>query len=79
MIIKEIPDTREIRIIYNDGQEEYIQVNKYDNNMYYEVEEFIRLIETNAKAQDHNKYSIMQISIMDEVRKQIGLTFPADI
>lgn len=79
MIIKEIPDTREITIHYNDGQEEQIQVNKYDNNMYYEIEEFIRLIQTNGTAQAHNKSSIMALSIMDEVRQQIGLTFLADM
>jgi predicted dehydrogenase len=78
MIIKEIPDTREITIIYNNGQEESIPINKYDNNMYYEVEEFIRLIQTKGNAQEHNKHSIMEVSILDEVRKQIGITFPAD-
>lgn len=78
MIIKEIPDTREIIIRYNDGQEEHIKINKNDNNMYYEVEEFIRLIQTNGNAQEHNKYSIMELNIMDEARKQIGIIFPAD-
>jgi predicted dehydrogenase len=79
MIIKEIPDTREITIIYNDGQTEEIVIEKYDNNMCYEVEEFIRLIQIKSTAQQHNQYSLMQLSIMDEVRKQIGLTFPADM
>ncbi len=79
MLIKEIPDTREITITYNDGQEEHIQINKYHNNMYYEVEEFIRLIQTNGNAQEHNQYSIMELNIMDEVRRQMGITFPADL
>ncbi|MEQ8155527.1 MAG: Gfo/Idh/MocA family oxidoreductase [Clostridiaceae bacterium] len=79
MIIKDIPDTREITIIYNDGRIEDISVKKYENNMYYEVEEFIRLIHINGSAQEHNKYSLMELEIMDEARKQIGITFPADI
>lgn len=79
MLIKEIPDTREITITYNDGQEEHIQINKYHNNMYYQVEEFIRLIQTNGHAQEHNQYSIMELNIMDEVRRQMGITFPADL
>lgn len=79
MIIKEIPDTREITIIYNDGKQENIPINKYDNNMYYEVEEFIRLIQTKSNAREHNQYSLMELSIMDEVRKQMGIKFPADI
>jgi predicted dehydrogenase len=79
MIIKEIPDPREITIIYNDGNTEDIPINKYDNNMYYEVEELIRLIQTKSNAEEHNQYSLMQLSIMDEVRKQMGITFPADV
>lgn len=79
MIIKEIPDPREIAIFYNDGQKEDIPINKCDNNMYYEVEEFIRLIQTKSNAQEHNQYSLMQLSIMDEVRKQMGIIFPADM
>lgn len=79
MIIKEIPDTREITIIYNDGQEECIKINKYDNNMYYEVEEFIKLIQIKESAQKHNQYSLMELSVMDEVRDQLGIKFSADI
>jgi scyllo-inositol 2-dehydrogenase (NADP+) len=79
MIIKEISDTREITIIYNDGQIEAIPITKDDNNMYYEAEEFIRLIQTKGNAEEHNKCSLMELSIMDEVRKQMGIKFPADI
>lgn len=79
MIIKEIPDTKEITIIYNDGEKEEILIDKYDNNMYYEVEELIRLIGTKGDAQIHNQYSLMELSIMDEARKQMGITFPADL
>jgi len=79
MIIKEIPDPREITIIYNDGHKEEIAIDKYDNNMYYEVKELIDLIQTKANAQQHNQYSLMELSIMDEVRKQMGITFPADL
>lgn len=79
MIIKEIPDIREITIVYNDGQKEHISINKHDNNMYYEVEEFIRLIQTKGNAQEHNQYSLMELSIMDETRKQMGITFQSDI
>lgn len=78
MIIKEIPDPREVTIIYNDGNYEDIPIAKCENNMYFQVEELIRLIQTKSNAQEHNQYSLMQLSIMDEVRKQTGITFPAD-
>lgn len=78
MIIKEIPDPKEITIIYNDGKQENIPIHKQDNNMYYEVEELIQLIQTKSSAQEHNQYSLMQLSIMDEARKQMGIVFEAD-
>ncbi|MBP2660492.1 MAG: dehydrogenase, partial [Firmicutes bacterium] len=63
----------------NDGNKEDIPIYKCDNNMYYEVEELIRLIQTKSNAQKHNQCSLMQLSIMDEVRKLMGITFPADV
>lgn len=78
MIIKEIPDTRSITVIYNDGEKEELSICKHDNNMFYEVEEFIRLIKNKSTAQEHNQYSLMQLSIMDEVRAQLNMPFPAD-
>lgn len=79
MLIKEIPDPKEITIIYNDGRQEEIQINKYANNMYYEVEELIRLIASKSTAERHNQCSLMELDIMDEVRKQMGIIFPADL
>ena len=78
MTIKEIADTKEISICFNNGQEEHIKIHKHHNNMFYEIEEFISLIKTNKTAQDYNKYSIMELGIMDEARRQMGLVFPAD-
>ncbi|OBR96543.1 glucose--fructose oxidoreductase precursor [Clostridium ragsdalei P11] len=79
MIIKEIPDTRQVTIIYNNGKKEYININKYDNNMYYEVEELIRLIQIKENADEYNKCSLMELSIMDEARRKMGIKFPADV
>ncbi|MDF2821225.1 MAG: dehydrogenase [Clostridiales bacterium] len=79
MLIDEIVSPKELVILYRDGQEERISMeNKNKNNMYYEVEEMVRLIENSEHAQDHNQYSIMEINLLDEARKQIGIVFPAD-
>jgi predicted dehydrogenase len=78
MLISEIPDTREITIVYHGGQREEIKIAKHENNMYYEIAEMLRLIETGADARVHNQYSLMELTIMDEVRKQTGIVFPAD-
>jgi predicted dehydrogenase len=79
MIIKEIPDIKEVVIVYNNGDKEEISVtNKCHNNMYYEVEEFIRLIEAKERAEVHNRCSVMELEVMDEARRQMGIKFPAD-
>lgn len=78
MIIREIPDTTSIEIVKRDGTSEKIDIQKKDNNMYYEVEEFIRLIEEKKSAREHNQYSVWSLEVMDEARQQMGIHFPAD-
>lgn len=46
--------------------------------MKYEVREWARLIRNQESAKVHNQYSRLQMELMDEVRNQIGLIFPAD-
>lgn len=78
MIIKEIPDTIEIQIRYRNKEWENIKISKNANNMYYEIEELIRLIKNKESASQHNQYSIWEIEVIDEARKQLGVIFPAD-
>lgn len=78
MIIEEIPDTKKIKIRYRDKQWEEITISKKENNMYYEIEEFIRLIQEKESAREHNQYSLWELEVMDEARKQMGIVFPAD-
>ena len=78
MIIREIPDTTSIEIVKRDGTSEKIDIRKKENNMYYEVEEFIRLIEEKKSAREHNQYSVWSLEVMDEARQQMGIHFPAD-
>lgn len=78
MIITEIPDTTKIEIVYRNGDREEIKIDKKANNMYYEIEEFIRLAEAKESAQIHNQYSVLELKVMDEARKQMGIVFPAD-
>ena len=78
MIIEEIPDTKKIRIRYRDRHWEEIEISKKENNMYYEIKEFIRLIQEKGSAREHNQYSLWELEVMDEARKQMGIVFPAD-
>ena len=48
------------------------------NNMNYEIAEFMRIAEANGSAEKHNQYSIWEMQVMDEARRQMGIVFPAD-
>ncbi|WP_373232513.1 Gfo/Idh/MocA family protein [Cohnella sp.] len=72
------PDKVEIR--YRGGGIEEITKPQMDNAMYYEVQEFIHLIQNGFTESSVNSRinSRTTMAIMDEVRKQIGLVYPAD-
>lgn len=78
MIIEEIPDTREITIIYNNGSKENITIDKPTSNMVYEIQAFINFIKNNEKPLKYNQSSIMEMEVVDVVKNQLGIVFPAD-
>lgn len=56
-------------------------VDQIEENMIYELEEFIKLINDNTLESKINSYenSLNTSKIMEEIRKQIGLIFPEDL
>ncbi|MDO4272444.1 MAG: Gfo/Idh/MocA family oxidoreductase [Eubacteriales bacterium] len=78
MLIRQIQDTVDIRIQYRKGEEEIIPVEKESNNMYYEAVEWARLINQGLSTEEYDCCSLMELSVMDEARKQLGIVFPAD-
>lgn len=78
MVIEEIPNPQIVSIYYRDGKKESLDIPKVENNMSYEVEEFIKLIREKRYDHPYLKNSEMEIELMDEVRKQQNIVFPAD-
>lgn len=78
MSISVIPDPKTLTINYRDGQTEIIEVEKSDNNMLYEILEWVRLIESGETKNPHNQYSVWELEVMDEARRQMEIVFPAD-
>lgn len=78
MLIRDIPNPTDITIHYHNGGQEDIQVGKEGINMIYEVREWYRLMEGHLSGEEHNRYSVMAMELMDEARRQTGLVFPAD-
>jgi Predicted dehydrogenases and related proteins len=63
-----------------NGLKESIMPTLNHNEYYYEVAEFINLIQSDRKESDNNSLgnSLITIEIIDEIRRQLGIVFPAD-
>lgn len=71
---------KNITIKYNDLSEENITVNQEEDDMCYEIKEFIDSIKSKSIESKLNTHenSVTVMEIMDEIRNQIGLRYPAD-
>ena len=78
MIISECPNPQEIKILYNDGTEEFLEFESRENPMKYETETFLELIGTNQVDHPYLEASVIEMKIIDEARRQTGIVFPAD-
>ncbi|WP_340013226.1 Gfo/Idh/MocA family oxidoreductase [Paenibacillus sp. FSL K6-1318] len=80
IIIDKIGSPEHAEIRYNDGTVEQLTVEQTHPAMYYEVEEFVNLVQEGKKESDMNTYerSYVTMQVMDQIRNQIGLVFPND-
>jgi scyllo-inositol 2-dehydrogenase (NADP+) len=80
ILIDKISTPDKIEIRYKDGTVEDISHIQEHSHMFYEVEEFIQLIKSKQTESKINSFLHSKITaeITDEVRKQVGLVFPAD-
>lgn len=67
-----------VRIVYRDGTEEVLYHREPLNDMKYELEYFIKMIRREENAESHTERSLNAMKLMDEMRRQFGITFPAD-
>jgi len=70
----------EVTLTPRKGQKESIMPAVEHNEYYYEVAEFIDLIQSGRKEPVNNSLenSLITIEIIDEIRRQLGVVFPAD-
>ncbi|HSQ89547.1 Gfo/Idh/MocA family oxidoreductase [Romboutsia sp.] len=81
IIIEKINNFSSVKIVYTDGSTEDLTLSQYENDMYYEISHFIDLIKSNKTYSNLNtlENSLSVMNIMDTIRKQIGLYYPADM
>lgn len=78
MVIDSISTPQEVTIYHRGGAVENLEIPRMANNMCYETAAFIGLIQEQRCDHVYNKYSEMEMALMDEVRRQQGIVFPAD-
>lgn len=69
-----------VTLKYRNGEEKGISSPDVLHEYYYEVAEFINLIQDGKRESDINSHenSLITIEIVDEIRKQLGVIYPAD-
>lgn len=79
IIIDKIHTPTNVKIQYRNGTIEDIS-KPQGHSMYYEIKEFIRLIQNSETESSINSFanSLAAMEVIDEARKQIGVVFPAD-
>ncbi len=78
MVIREIPNPYEVAFYDRKGNKEVLVSHENELNMIHEIREWINVIEGRSQAALHNQYSLMELEVMEEVKKQLGIHFPAD-
>lgn len=78
MLIHEIHGPGDVRIYGQDGTEEVLCTGETDTSMKYELEYFIRAVQGLEDVQEHSSRTMAAMALMDTIRRQCGILFPAD-
>lgn len=78
ILIGKISKPDSVELVYRDGRQETIPYTPARNNMVYEVQEFVRLVDEKCIEHPYKKYSLDTLRVADEARRQNGIVFQAD-
>lgn len=80
MVIDRINQPYDVKIQYRDGSIENLTQQQIHESMYYELEEFIRMIGRGKRSSKINSHetSLAVAEVMEDARRQIGLKYAAD-
>lgn len=75
----EVRRRRSCRDTLDGGESRVIPYTPVENNMVYEVQEFLRLIQENEVNHRYLQYSLDTIRVIDEARRQNEIVFSSDL
>jgi len=78
LVIEEIPNPYKIIFYGKNGENEVLVSHEPESNMIYEIQEWIGQIRGARDWRNPMKASLMELQVMDEVRRQLSMQFPAD-
>jgi len=80
IIIEKWSQMEELRFVGRSGEEEIISLEQEDNKIYYELKNFIDTYKSGKIESNINNFELSLITqeILEEVRKIMGFSFPAD-
>jgi predicted dehydrogenase len=81
MVIDKISAPQDVKIHYRDGTIEVLSKPQMHKPMYYEIQEFIDLLQCGQRESTINSISnsLMVAEVMEEARRQSGIKYPADV
>lgn len=78
LVIEEIPNPYRITFYGKNGENEVLMAREPDSNIIYEIKEWIGQIKGERDWHESMRSSCMELQMMDEVRRQLSIKFPAD-
>lgn len=71
---------KEVAVRYRNGDVQDVSHHDRGNDYYYEIAEFIDLVQSGRRESAINSHenSLITIEVIDEIRRQLGVVYPAD-
>ena len=80
IVLDRINIISEVNLHFRDGRKEILSHTVGNHEYYYEVKEFIDMVLSGRQESAINSWenSLITMEIMDEIRRQLGVAYPAD-
>lgn len=78
MLIEGINLPQKVTLCWNQGGQEQISFAFEEKDMCYELEAFAQMIQKRQSPEKCNRWTSLELELMDEARKQTGVRFPGD-